>query len=214
MSASASRAPSRCAESGRGRAIPGMQSRKLESGPAAETTRFASRGFFTYRQVHRRRLRVAEDQPRREVEEHRQENASERIDVANRVQADASLVARGRVAELKRAPRMGRLVERDREEDDRELNREIDDFVFQSAANISERLYRPVARAFVPARSAGQSNFLTGSPKAGSALGQRVRGVGRGATAQEIDREAEASAEAVLPEVRQRRLGQRVRRDG
>src|SRR5262249_12336075 len=89
-------------------------------------------------EIHRRRFGGAEDQPGRDVENQRDQNASDRIDGPQRVQADPSLVAGGRVAELKSAPRMGRFVEGDGKEDDRELNRKVDDLVFQSAANISD----------------------------------------------------------------------------
>ena len=59
--------------------------------------------------------------------EDRQHDASDGVDVSQRVQADPAEVARGRVPEAQSRPGVSGLVKGNREEDDGELNREIDD---------------------------------------------------------------------------------------
>ena len=64
---------------------------------------------------------------------HRHEDAAERVDVPDRIEADASQVPGGRVAEFQRRERVRGLMERDGEQDDGQLDHEIDDLVFQAA---------------------------------------------------------------------------------
>src|SRR5262245_48753574 len=80
-------------------------------------------------QIDRRGLGGAEDDPspREEIHHEREQDASERVDVADGVQADPPEIPRGRVAELERRPGVGRFVKRDREQDDGELDPEVDD---------------------------------------------------------------------------------------
>ena len=70
---------------------------------------------------------------REDVEHDGKDHAAERIEVADRIQADPSEIARGRVAELQGRECMRRLVERDGKEDHRQLNGEVDDLLFQAA---------------------------------------------------------------------------------
>src|SRR5262249_60700403 len=67
------------------------------------------------------------------VQDEQQRAAPGRLGVPDRGHADPPLIARGRVAELERGPGVRGLVEGDREEDDGELYREIDDLVCQRA---------------------------------------------------------------------------------
>ena len=57
--------------------------RKFEAGPAAETARFASRGFRVLRRSTGVGLALAEKEPGEEIEERRQQDAPEGIDVAD-----------------------------------------------------------------------------------------------------------------------------------
>ena len=71
---------------------------------------------------------------------------AQRIEVAQRVQADPAQVPGGRVPELERRPGMGGLVKRDGEENDRQLDREVDDF------ERHRRQYNPLERLAISPR--------------------------------------------------------------
>ena len=74
------------------------------------------------------------------------EHAPERVQVPDGVQADPAEVPGGRVAEFQSRVRVRRLVERDREEDDGELDPEIDDLEGETVHCFE--LYRSLTPAF------------------------------------------------------------------